>query len=171
MDLQQETNLLYLMTVMEKTSFEGIVAVRKILEISSAELAAQNRSREDLDSMYSCLEKMNTPDIQTKAKEDADLHMHIAAASGNPLLKCLLHIIGGYISRIATGHWALLMAEKQLNAADNFMTQHRRIVEAIEAGHSKTAMDVMSAHMDGLIDSIAKYQSSLKDWSQRELGL
>lgn len=171
-DFQQETNLLYLMTVMEKTCIEDIVAVRRILEINSVELAAQNRSEEDLCAMRSCLEKMYAwSDVHTMAKEDANLHLHIGTASGNPLLKCLIQVISGYISRIATDHWALLMTEKDLTAGKTFVAQHRQMVELISAQQPEEARNVMAAHMDGLIVSMKKLKNGLPNWNWGKIGL
>jgi DNA-binding FadR family transcriptional regulator len=172
MDFEQGGNLLYLMMIMEKASFEDIVAVRKILEISSVELAAKNRTKKDITAMRSCLEKMERwPEFHTMAKEDVNLHLHIAAASGNPLLRYLMQIIGGYISRIIMDHWALLSTEEDLVTGKKFMAEHRKMVEAIADGQPDEARNVLSAHMDGLIISIKKNQNNLPNWNRRGIGL
>jgi len=172
MDFEQGGNLLYLMMVMEKASFEDIVAVRKILETSSVELAAKHRTKKDLAAMRSCIEKMERwPEFSNIAKEDVNLHLHIAATSGNPLLRYLMQIIGGYISRIATDHWTLLSTEEDLVTGKNIVAQHRQMVEAIADGQSDEARDVLSAHLDGLIASMKKHQNNLPSWNRRGIGL
>jgi len=172
MDFQQGGDLLYLTMVMEKASFEDIVTVRKILEISSAALAAKNRTKKDIAAMRSCLERMEKwPEFNAIAKEDVNLHLHIASASGNPLLRYLMQILGGYVSRITTDHWALLSAEEGLAMGKSFMAQHRQMVEAIAAGQPDEARNILSAHMEDLLVSLRKHQNDLPSCNRRGIGL
>jgi GntR family transcriptional repressor for pyruvate dehydrogenase complex len=159
---QNGSDLLYLMTRMEKSSFEDIVAMRRILETGSAELAAKNRLDTQVLAMKACIEVMeDSSDPQVLAKQDADLHFYIVQASGNDLLRSLLQIVFGYISRIVKDHWKRIIEGRQSEAQELFLLQHKRIVAAIELRRPDSAKAAMEKHMDSLIENMLRSRDDL----------
>ncbi len=64
--------------------------VRRILEVETVRLAAQNHTQADIDTMRECLEKkrlaQNAGDVHGYVAADIAFHSAVAAASGNGLL-------------------------------------------------------------------------------------
>lgn len=120
-----------------------LTQVRRVLEIPSARLAAENRSEDDLDKMRAIVERQRTTTIDDPDIPSYDLAFHetIGLASGNRLLAAFIAAVHG-----AT-HPAEYL-EVTTEVARKTVKQHIAIVAAIEAGNSAGAAEAMDAHLD-----------------------
>ena len=87
-------------------------------------------------------------DVAEQVRQDAALHQLFYAASGNPLL-----------AKTAEPHWRMLrraMNEtlRQGDLSQEIWRQHAEILDAILAGDSKAAEDLMTAHSLDAADSL-----------------
>lgn len=160
---EHETEILYLMTLMDNSRFEDIISMRKILETGAVELASINRQESHLSDMQEYLKIMeNTNDPLAIAKHDAMFHSKIAEASCNPLVRSLHKIVYGYVSRIAKDHWRLIIEKEQKQARNLFYAQHKNILKAIENKQAAAAKEEMIHHMDHLIENILSNREALQ---------
>ena len=162
-EAHQNTELLYLMMMMENSRIEDIISMRTVLETGAAGYAALNRSDDDLKEMQACVDIMErTGKAAILAEQDARFHRIITSATGNPLLVMLQNIVYGYISRIADAHWKLISSERLLEERRQFFAQHRAILDAIRAKDSEQAVIAMRRHMRALTENMRANQAILK---------
>jgi DNA-binding FadR family transcriptional regulator len=85
-----------------------------------------------------------TPEATMRIQIDADLHIGIAAATRNPLFELL---VGDLRQVLQDQALTLTKIEGRAREAD---IEHRRILEAIEAGDGAAAAAAMEAHLDSV---------------------
>ena len=123
----------------------SVLEARRLVELGTAELAAQRRTDEDLAAIGSALESMHEAQRSSdvKAFVDADIRFHRAVmdAAGNPLISALFepiqHLVYG--ARFETSS----IEEGRAHALDH----HARILTAIQARRSKAARSAMDEHL------------------------
>jgi len=130
----------------EEADFESIVAIRNLLEIKSAGLAALNRTDKDIKMIQKA---MIAHEAQIKKgasaeKEDFLLHFQIAEVSGNSVLKLLMRIITPDILKS--------FKQQNLNKDERnkeILNEHREIVKQIIDQNAKEAKNAMRNHLRG----------------------
>jgi GntR family transcriptional repressor for pyruvate dehydrogenase complex len=120
---------------------EGLFESRRVLEVSTAALAAERATGEQLATMsdeitgmYTCLE-----DPQAFLRHDVRFHRAVAAGSDNLVLSALIEMVASlhYEQRRVT-------IERACHELRNEADVHRRIYQAIrsrDAGAARLAMD------------------------------
>ena len=123
-----------------------LVEIRRMIEVGSAGLAAERRSRTDVDRLGRDLEDFRAHheagDAERATTADLDFHDHILQAAGNPFLFTVYEPLRGLLER---GR-AETSASREVR--ERAMGHHRAILDAIAAGDPRAAERAMSAHMD-----------------------
>jgi GntR family transcriptional regulator, transcriptional repressor for pyruvate dehydrogenase complex len=124
--------------------------VRRYVEIPSAEEAARRCNEAQLAEIASIIERLEAEgDPARRNKLDADFHVAIALATGNPLLA---NIVGNLRTMVEEEAFtAARLPQRRSQAHD----EHRAIYAAIAAKDPKRAKAAMTAHMDSIDRSIA----------------
>lgn len=119
--------------------------IRRALEVPSARLAAERRTAADIKKLRQLGQKFGaTPEATARIEIDADLHIGIAAATGNPLFELL---VGDLRQVLKDQALTLSKIEGRAQQADE---EHQRILDAIEAGDGPAAAAAMEAHLDSV---------------------
>lgn len=122
-----------------------IFQVRRLLEVPTVGLAAENRTEAQLESLRECVDEvasLNAGDPRIRAL-DIKFHSIIAESSDNRLLSAIVSAL-----MKAVGMLDLL----NLDEADEHskVDYHHKIIEAIANKDANQAMDMMWKHMDEL---------------------
>jgi GntR family transcriptional regulator, transcriptional repressor for pyruvate dehydrogenase complex len=112
---------------------------RKILEIGTVQLAAQNRTLEDLEELKSALDEINTGDKGVKEEADFRFHSTIAMATHNSFLLFLFQSISPAIKS--------LMNRYSVDMADQNWNDHNLIFEGIKNQDVQQSMYLMDKHL------------------------
>lgn len=124
---------------------------RLLLEPSSAALAAQVASKEQVQAIEQAHRLMATSDKPSQA--DYQFHIAIANACGNAALAAVIQ----HIWQLALGSAVYSQLDKHLVDAQVWRVaeqEHAVILEAIAAGDSAGAHAAMSAHLSGILDRL-----------------
>lgn len=129
-----------------------ITAVRKVLEIPAAELAARNRSATDIKAMKDVIEQQKKITIDDPNIPEYDLRFHTAIgyASGNRLL-------AAFIAAVHDATHPAQFLDVTRDVAEKTVRQHIAIVSAIESGKPTVAAKAMREHLDFVL----QYSGSL----------
>jgi DNA-binding FadR family transcriptional regulator len=124
-----------------------LIEARRMVEIGAAQLAAVNRSKEDLESLAASIEEMRLANRlnQVELFVEADIAFHdvIMHATANMFSNLLVE------ARTETSS----IPEIQVNA----IAMHEAILEALIAGDPRRCRDAMEAHMDQTEDDLRRY--------------
>lgn len=155
--VEEKIEPLSLVLLMEKDSFDELLEVRKILEVSAANLAAERHSDRELKEMESALRQMEKDIAEKAIGEEADLNFHysIALATHNSLLIRLMNTIADSM------HVNLKESREKLFASpDNpvkLVAEHRAIYQAIKAQDGENAANLMYRHLDRVQKELSLY--------------
>lgn len=138
---------------LDEAFFRYIAEVRRAVEPAGAALAAERRSADDLRQMRGALERMALAGANRHAFAEADLDLHIAvaAASGNPLFRSFAAVI-----ETALGAYFSLSAPAQNDRAGISIARHAAIADAIEARDGAAAARAMLAVIDEGLESVTR---------------
>jgi DNA-binding FadR family transcriptional regulator len=129
---------------------EHLNEVRRCLEIPVSRLAAQRRTRADLtrlNRLLECLAGEERADCRNKL--DAEFHIGIALATGNPVL---VKLIGDLRSGLEDESLTVsVVADRRARAR----IEHRAILDAIAARDPDSAAQAMQVHLDAIDRSLA----------------
>lgn len=125
--------------------FMHILGVRRVLEAEAARLAAGQVDVAELQRMRNRLvEIRDLPEEQellpADAELDRDLHLMIAAASGNPVLQQMIEDLRKRTAMVRFGRTRSRRAV--------VCNEHIAIIDAIAAGDSAAAQTAMTQHID-----------------------
>jgi DNA-binding FadR family transcriptional regulator len=124
--------------------------VRHTLEVPSAQLAAERRSASDLRTLRELLDKFSAADDpHERVGIDADFHVAIATATGNPLFPRLVAELRNVLQ-----DQALVVANYPGRAAEA-AAEHQAIFEAIEARKGAAAAEAMARHLEAVVHTTA----------------
>jgi GntR family transcriptional repressor for pyruvate dehydrogenase complex len=159
----RQGELLHWLAEREET-FEQVIEVRETIEALTASLAAKVMSVEDLDELRTILEQQaslckqldsdENTGFDTLAKLDAQFHLAVSAASGNDIAH---EIISHLIPAFNEGNQAMLYLGRR---AKNMLTEHRQILEALEAHDANAAAFSMCAHIRQVRKEIVEIRSA-----------
>lgn len=122
---------------------DQISAVREMLEIPAARLAAVNRNADDLAAIREVLdsERVVTFEDPSVPPLDARFHYLIARAAHNDVLAALLGALHELTQPVR-------LVRHSSDSARAAVRQHRDILEAVEAGDPDAAETATRAHLD-----------------------
>lgn len=137
-------------SVMEaRASVHEVFAVRKLLEVEGARLAATHRTSEDLEAMQEILDRMDPLQVERYHTLTAEFHAQMVAASGNRILTEM------YRSNIPLlfkrpAFWRVFQSQPQGPPAGGGPRSHEELYGAIEARQPADAARLCFEHLDRL---------------------
>jgi DNA-binding FadR family transcriptional regulator len=131
----------------EQATIEQVLDLRAALEIRAAELAAANRTEEDVHSLHQMVESMRDAKKRPRQfmESDARFHEIIASATGNPLFVLIRGAID--VSLRETIRTGLKNRTKQ-NELEHIVLNHERIASAISDQDVRGVRKHMIAHFE-----------------------
>lgn len=136
-----------------KKKLYKILEIRSALESLSAERACSNASPEDIQQldaiMLEYLYELKRGGIGSE--QDLQLHLKIAAASGNDTLVQMLRLI--LTQENAYTKFSMLAP----HVTNTQLKQHSEIVEAIRDRDGQRAREAMIAHLNQVMDDVRLY--------------
>lgn len=135
-------------TLQQASAFQSLFELRGILEVQAAALAAKRRTEDDLLAMKSALATMQAAPYGSVMwlKTDLEFHKTVAAATDNVYMVQFLMFVSEKVreSILASGN-----QQRSEDLAAVTLGEHRRILDAIEAGDAEEAQEAMRAHLHG----------------------
>lgn len=131
-----------------KDDFNSLIETRFHLELTSAKLAAERRSNEELLAIKRAAESFeNKVNLGKSAvEEDMLFHIQIAKASKNPVLESMILIlIPDLIKNIIDNN---VCGD---NRSKLSIPQHMKVIKAIEVKDEKIAEKAMAEHLNDLL--------------------
>lgn len=125
----------------DATFRDDLAEIRRAIEPRGAALAARRRSGDDIALLRRCIARMRAGGHSRRSFAEADLQLHltIAAASGNPLIRS----IGAIIEAALVASFTLNSAIDEEHVLVESIDRHEAIVDAIEAGDEAMAAAAM----------------------------
>ncbi|MET0509216.1 MAG: GntR family transcriptional regulator [Burkholderiaceae bacterium] len=125
--------------------FVHILGVRRVLEAEAARLATGHIGRDELQRIRDrVVELRGLPEDQPPppalADVGRDLHLQIAAASGNPILQLLIEDLRKRTAMVRLGR----MPARRVAVC----SEHLAIIDAMGAGNADKAAHAMQQHVD-----------------------
>ena len=157
---QAWTSLAAVVRIEERRSPSGgvsgrLIEARRIVEIGAAQLAATNRSKEDLESLAASIEEMRLANSSNRVDlfVEADIAFHdvIMHATANMFVPFMFEPFGNLLVEARTETSAI--PEIQANA----IAMHEAILQALTAGDPRRSRDAMEAHMDQTENDLRRY--------------
>ncbi len=134
------------------TTLKDVLAMLELrisLEVEAAGLAAQRRSAEQLQTMWTLLENMRTgveqPDRAVSA--DLELHLLIASSTGNRYFSDIMGYLGTVLIPRTRLNSAYLAHDDQQRYQSRLDAEHEAIVQAIQDGDLEAARSAMRLHL------------------------
>jgi GntR family transcriptional repressor for pyruvate dehydrogenase complex len=148
---QAWTSLDAIVRIEERQSPAGRVSVRllearRMVEVGAAQLAATNRSKEDLASLVASIEEMRLADradrVDLFVEADIAFHDVIMHATANMFIPFMFEPFGNLLTNARTETSSI--HDIRVNA----MAMHEEILEALTIGDPERSRDAMEAHMN-----------------------
>lgn len=134
---------------LEGKDFKSLVETRVVLETNCAALAAQRRTKEDIENIEKALDayRVKINETGVAVEEDLMFHLNIAEASKNAVLKSLMLIITPDI----------LTSYVELNVCGDdrsypTLGQHEDILMHIKNGDADKASASMRSHLSDILN-------------------
>jgi GntR family transcriptional repressor for pyruvate dehydrogenase complex len=129
---------------LDRDDIKALTETRGILEIHSAQLAAERASKSEIADIKSALEafRAEVEAGQPAVEEDLLFHLAIARSAHNPVLSSLIGLMTPDIIRL---HKAARVCEA--GRASSALQEHVKIFAAIAAHDPKAANAAMSEHV------------------------
>lgn len=129
---------------------EHVNEIRRCLEIPAARMAALRRTAEDIQRLREILARLDDEErADRRNRIDAEFHVGIAAATGNPLL---VKLVGELRTSLEDKSLAVSVVSDRRAGA---RAEHFAIAEAIANGNAEEAAAAMRAHLDAIDKSLA----------------
>jgi len=123
----------------------SLLEMRRLFEVETARLAALNRSKEQLDFLYTLLQKedtLNYQDVEAISELDFDFHHIIALASGNHIYPLLLNSFKHCYANLAGQFFS------DATVVPVVFDFHTKMVKAIKDKNEKSATRIMKRMLD-----------------------
>ncbi|WP_408955214.1 FadR/GntR family transcriptional regulator [Natroniella sp. ANB-PHB2] len=138
---------LSLLFMVEENVNQDLIELRKVIETSSADLAARRSEQRALKEMkeYLDLMKKSRGDAINSRRADRGFHCALAKTTGNKLIYRLLDSISDVINLYLANVIEKMVNDKDKN--ETFIRQHSRIYQAIKDGDRLKAKENMVEHL------------------------
>jgi len=123
---------------------KSLFELRRIVEPQAAALAAERRTKSDLDSMARALEGMEKHSLATEAGRLADQAFHSALlrATGNAFIVSLTSGVSAAVT------WTTIFKQRHNPLSRDPLPDHVRVYEAVKAKDPKAAHKAMATLVD-----------------------
>ncbi len=142
-------NGLFPVLALGKTGLLHVLEYRRIMEKGTAAIAAEKADEETIRGLEACYAAMEEckNDITAFAIADLDFHLHLAEATGNPLIIKVNDIIRSILTV------SMENIVSALGVKDG-LTYHKKIIDAVRAHDSALAERLMEEHVVRTIERI-----------------
>jgi GntR family transcriptional repressor for pyruvate dehydrogenase complex len=132
--------------LLDADSFEHLLGLRQILELGAVELAAKQRTADDLARMAAILAAMRQRIDRRELvlEEDMGFHDLLVKATHNPLLEYLYACLTPFLVAVREG------GELTPATLDECLTDHTAIYEAVRDRDAGLATLLMQEHMESV---------------------
>ena len=134
-----------------------LMQARRHVETKTAELAAANRTKKNLERLEQALQvqaRARTVDAPEYRNGDRDFHVEIARASGNAAFTLIIADLWDCVCKPTFAKFEeLLMGPERLQLT---AAEHRRVFDAIAAGDSVAARRAMCTHLDAVLRAFSR---------------
>lgn len=139
--------------------FLMILEARKSIERTTARLAAENITQEEIAELERILETQENNYRMHKSisQNDLDFHKAIARASRNKVLETLYHIIS------LSGQQSEIFEYLREKVGAPYMVSHRKILEALKKGDPDESEKSMIEHIENLIKDVRTYWKTFNE--------
>ncbi|MDI3535465.1 MAG: GntR family transcriptional regulator, transcriptional repressor for pyruvate dehydrogenase complex [Thermosediminibacterales bacterium] len=141
-------------SALNEIDFAELIEARRLIETTTAELAAQKANEEDIVLLEEILSEMSDENLEQKefAKLDSEFHLNIALSSKNKILYEFLNIVSELLESLV---------EKRLWNYKSFrikqiLKEHHQILDAIKSKDSLKAREYMYKHLMTAEDFLKK---------------
>lgn len=126
-----------------RSSTEDLLTYRSVLEMSAAEMAANDPDADGIAQMQSAIDEMKAalPDLKAAVPHDFHFHVCLANICRNELVKDQLRLC-----RSLLGIW-LERSLTNIDEAGKAIAEHQKVLDMIKIGDPKGAERAMRAHM------------------------
>ena len=136
----------FVVTLHQDTSILELFEVRRILEPAAAALAARRCTADDVARLAAMVEGVAADtSVEELVVHDLEFHRTISELSGNSYLTSLLDSLTS--STLRARIWRGLTEE---GSVARTLTEHRSIVEALDAGDPELVRSCVSVHIHGV---------------------
>jgi GntR family transcriptional repressor for pyruvate dehydrogenase complex len=136
------------------TDIDNLYSVRKILEISTAEMAALHRKEADLDNMDKALYRLEKGNKVDSWEADYAFHIAIAEATQNKVIVQLMQTIATIMKKALIGCHQIISSDPAVS--ETIFQQHLVIYEAIKEGKPQKARESMLVHLTHVEELLQK---------------
>lgn len=132
-----------------------VLEVRRGIEKQSIELAAHHRTREDIVQLQQTLEELaqSRYDLALYSQLDAQLHLQIAVASHNSLIRYFVESFGGAFRHVSL---AGLQNRRTQLELDHVHADHEDLVDAVVHQRVDHAVRLMDRHVTSAMHAIRR---------------
>lgn len=118
-----------------------LTEMRLALEPEAAALAAARRTDRELETIFSCFDRMAAPEISREefARADLDFHLAIVVAAHNPFLRSAAALVEVALM----GLLKISSPAEDAGRLGSSVEDHRRIADAIAARDPESAREAM----------------------------
>lgn len=140
----QVDNIAKLLLSTEPANLDHLKQLRKILEASSVQIAAQNATPEKTAALRALVEDQRSKLGQDQAFIEADIAFHVAISemTDNPLIKAVTQAM---LSWLFQYYKPLLLWSGRENTT---LLEHERLVDCLEKQDSDGALQMMTNHLN-----------------------
>lgn len=138
---------LSIMFMLQESSMEEVLDLRKIIEVETAALAARQISDEEIENLSQLINKLkDTYDEETGVQIDKEFHYEIAKASKNYLILNILITVSSLIDNFIKDARSKILEEEKNKSA--LIAQHENIFLGLLHHDPKEAADAMRQHLE-----------------------
>ena len=137
---------------MSKVSLPQLLQVRSVLETAIVELAATQRTDDDIDKLNDNLKRMQAADLEPHQALTVDLEFHdlLAAATHNPFFTLVSRPITELLYSIYINQSGYMSFQSLT------YSEHQTVVEAIVAKDARAAVLAIESHLDRVGSTVAE---------------
>src|SRR5699024_5014935 len=143
--------------IMKRNDLKELAQVRRMLEIGTVGLAAENRTESDLDSLYEALKLMRNAKGQREVGEQADLAFHVAIAEATQkqmMMKRQKSVADIIVESMRETRRVVLYKE---DGVDRLYREHEQIYDAIKNQDADKAQAAMRHHLVLVEEVLSEY--------------
>ncbi|WOI33476.1 GntR family transcriptional regulator [Tritonibacter scottomollicae] len=139
----------YMIAPIDLQEIHDLFEFREELEDTAVRLACRRARPEDLDALRRTVERGRTDfEVEDWMASGLDVHVELAALSGNPFLRDAVHAAVGRALRL---RWLLASDKTQRDAA---FKEHSEILDLVAAGDEDEAARKIRLHTQAVRDQI-----------------
>jgi len=126
---------------------EEILELRRVIELESVALAAENISDKQSDELIGLMDRFRQAGEEAeRAAIDKAVHDKIAEIGGNSLILILLHTISSLLETFIRDARGMILRDEANH--EQLLTQHQKICDAVIAKDAQEAVKAMSEHLE-----------------------